>query len=400
MTSLDADTTSGATTTSGPPVDCMASNGELDAACPENAPFCVDEACVGCTNPLADCAAVGAPGGDVCDASSGACVLCTEVDASACMGATPVCDGETNECVSCTAHEQCAPSACNLFEGSCVGGMVVNAGPMQQYTTLNNAVNALAAAGSEGTVIVHPGLYNESVAVVGSGVAIAFLAGPGAPPDWQRTSAPSAPQLRANSDATVLVEGILFRANNSASEPALRADEGARLWVDRSTVAQNSGVGVRSEVNSELVLRNMFVTGANNLTAVSVITGSNATIQYSSLLGNLGTSRALSCDGRSSVMVSDSILLALGSVEEVACDGINVDTTATATLAGTTMVGAADAAWFEDVPYGDLHLTEAGENVFEGIARWNAGDPLVDFDGDDRSGMEDAMEHAGADFIR
>jgi hypothetical protein len=37
--------------------------------------------------------------------------------------------------------------------------------------------------------------------------------------------------------------------------------------------------------------------------------------------------------------------------------------------------------------------------MFVDIAEWNDGDPVIDIDGELRSGVDGTLEHAGADFI-
>lgn len=400
-TTIDPDTTGtdGGTETSsttGVPVDCVEASGEFGAACPENAPFCVDGTCVGCTNPQADgCAETGAPGGDVCD-DSGACVVCNEVDATACNEGTPACDPLTNLCVPCTEHSQCGMSACNLFEGTCVMGPVVTVGVGQP--DLASAVGALGGGG--GTILVNQDTYDEAV-VVGGGAVIAFLAEPGQTPVWQRTLGAGAPQLRVTGGSTVLIDGIDLRSNDSAVDPALRADgAGSRLWVDRSAIVQNSGQALRAESSATVVLRNSFVGGAVDMTAISVA-ASSLDLQYTTVGAGTADARAIGCTGASTVAVSDSIVLSRGVGPEVDCAPLVATSSASNTAFPGGMsnieVGATMTMWFAGYNTGDFHLTAAGQGVFMGIAEWNVDDPSIDIDGMPRSGIEGTLEHAGAD---
>jgi hypothetical protein len=398
MTTVDLDTTATegmeTSTGTGPPQPCM-----NDAECMDEArPFCspVLQECVNCAelpDPVAECTSMN-PALPVCD--DGVCVQCTAEMAGTCSGATPVCDDATNSCIACTEHAQCGESACNWFNGSCVAGPVVSVG---EGDDLAGAVDGL---GGGGTIHLGEGNYDDAV-TVGGGVVVAFLAEAGVTPVWQRSGGVGAPQLRVTGGATVLMDGIELRNNPSAVDPALRVD-GAMLWVDRATIAQNSGVAVSAEVSAELVLRNCFVGGSTDLAALNVA-DSSVTIQYTTVGAGLGDTTAIACNGASDVTVSDSIILSRGAGPAITCAGLTADHTAANTMiAGTANadVGATMTTWFTAYNTGDFHLSAAGQAIFADIAEWNAGDPLddpaIDIDGDPRSGVDNTPEHAGADL--
>lgn len=400
-TTIDPDTTAGETNTdatTAPPPMCDAPDGTYGDPCPEDAPFCVGGMCNDCDDDAPETSCVKAEGapGSVC-APDGRCVVCTPEDAAVCQGATPICDPETSTCAPCTAHDQCdMGAACNLFTGQCVEGPVVDAVP-----GAGSLAAAVASVGAGGTIIVADGTYDEMV-TIGSGAIVAFIAAPAASPEWRRTSGVGAPQLRVTGAATVLVDGIAFRLNDSTTDPALRIDGAdSRAWLDRSSIAQNFGVGVRAEVSAELVMRNCFAGGANNIDALDV-TGATATVRYSTLAAAFGSSNAISCDAASVVTVSDSILLAQDSTAEVACDVIAADHTVTNDMvlagAGNLQVGATDEAWFANYGTGDLHLVGDGVTAFAAIGEWNEGDPTVDIDGDPRPSTDPSQDYPGADI--
>lgn len=389
---LDTTVTEGATQTSatGPQSACDEEDGTFEVTCSGTTPFCVSGECVSCSTdePLRTC-----PDAMVCD-RNGACVVCTSEDATACSGGTPVCDPDTNACVPCTEHAQCGMAACNLFTGECVQGMVVDVVP-----GAGALAAAVAAVGNSGTIVVANGTYDEPV-TVGRGATVAFLAAPTAAPQWWRSTGVGAPQLRVTGGATVFVDGIDFRLNDGNVDPAIRIDAaGTRFWVDRATIAQNFGVGVRVE-GAQLMMRNGFVGGANNLAALDVV-GGMAEVLYSTLAAAFGSSNALSCDATAMVAVSDSILIAQDSTGEVACDAIMAEHTATneTVLAGTgnVPVGQTDEGWFVDYSAGDFHLVGDGPATFMEIAQWDIGDPTVDIDGEPRGGVDGQADYAGAD---
>jgi hypothetical protein len=270
-TTIDLDTTATAgmtdtTADTGPPPTCDEPDGTFEGACEDPRPFCVGGECVECSSgdPLTTCAVAPET---VCD-PDGACVVCSSEDFSACMGETPYCDTSTGTCVPCTEHAQCGTSACNLFTGACVAGLVVNVAAGQ---SLSDAL-VMVTPGGGGTIIVSQGTYDVPLVVTGS-VTVAFLANGDDRPVWQRTSG-SGSQLRTTGGATVLVDGFDFRLNPTSSDPVIRVDEtDSRLWVDRSIIAQNAGAGLRADFDGLAMLRNCFVLGANNRAAVEALMG-------------------------------------------------------------------------------------------------------------------------------
>lgn len=331
----------------------------------------------------------------VCD--DGMCVQCKERQDYACQGATPICDEADNVCVGCTEHAQCGPSACNLFTGACVEGPVVDVGTQtEDYQSLTGA---LAVLEDGGTIIVKSRMapYDETI-TVDDGRVVAFLAEGSPQPVWQRT-AEEAPQLHVLDGSTVLMDGIALRNNISLGQPALQA-EGSMVWLDRSTIAQNDGMGLKAESGADVRLRNCFVGGAVDLPALS-IAGSSLSVHYSTVGGGTGDATAIECDGGSLVAVDDSIIISRGAGSEVECTMLTAANTAANTVlrgSGNEAVGMTMTTWFHGYNGGDFHLTAQGKRVFVDKAEWNGGDPRVDFDGDIRATVEGTAEHAGADL--
>jgi hypothetical protein len=411
----DTETGSDTETTGATLDDTMTSTGDTSepecmgaADCMDDArPFCNEvQECVTCEEiPDSDgaCASVDA-GAPLC--VGGQCVQCTAKDASACMGTTPVCDAGSNTCVACSAHDQCGETACNLYTGACLPGdaVVEVGGPKPDYPTLAMAV-ASFAEGAEGTIVVHEGDYNESATVDG-GRVLAFLAaklGPGVdPPRWFR-SAGASPQLTVGADSTVLVDGLQLSGNASSAVPGLRVD-GGRAWLDRSRVVTNNGGGIVAQAGAELTLRNCFVgdgtNGANGLT----ITGSSAEVIYTTLgsgFDNFEDVFPLACTSPMAVSVRNSLLVSFDNAAagEISCPMVVVtDSASEALIPGTGNVALGDVgmSWFVDIAAGDFHL-DAPPAALSGVARWQAGDPSTDIDGDPRPQVDDTEDHAGAD---
>lgn len=370
-----------------------------------SAPFCepVSGECVACDgtdDPDGACAGLD-PTMPLCVA--GTCVQCTAAAPDACMGKTPVCDDAANTCVPCTEHDQCGDAACNLFSGACLpADAVVHVGAGQEYATISAAVMSFAA-GAEGTIIVHAGAsYDESISVNG-GRVLAFLAadvGPMAePPRWVRTSG-TQPQLTVT-DATVLMDGMQVSSNASDVPPGVVVD-GGRAWMDRSRIIQNAGGGIVAQSAADLVLRNCFVGGDESDVDAVVVDGATASILYATIgggNGSFGMARALSCTAGSDVTIRNSILAALDDIPELACSMATVSYSASETaIAGTDNVtlGSVQGGWFTNYSTGDFTLAAPPAAVTT-AAQWQAGDPLVDIDGDARPGIDGLADAAGAD---
>lgn len=385
--------------TTGEPQPCMGDDDCMDAA----SPFCspVLQECVNCMG-IQDSDAACADRDPLLPACNdqGDCVQCTGDASGACVDGTPICDTESNTCVPCTEHAECGMAACNLFTGECLSeDIVVTVGPAgQDVTTLADALMSIPAGG-EGTIIVFDDDYNEALTVTTSRV-VAFLAAPGSSPNWVRTSGAN-PQLTVTGGATVLLDGLNLQSNVSNMVPALRADDGF-AWADRTQVVENNGGAVTAITGSEVVLRNCFLNGPNDLGVLSV-QGSTVDVHFSTLAADFGTSTALSCDMASTVTVRDSILVSRSGDAEVVCDVIDAEHTASeAMLTGTgnMQVGDVSTAWFVDYNAGNYHLTGPGATTFADIAEWNdvPREPRVDIDGDARSNADGTPEPAGADL--
>lgn len=403
-TSSDVDTTAtddGTDTTTTGPMPCMG-NGDCDAG--GAAPFCSPDSgmCVPCSmmpQPDDACAAVDGMR-PLC--RDDVCVQCTPDEADACMDGTPICDGELGSCVPCTAHDQCPGGAgCNLFDGECLpSDAVVMAGPTGDYTSLALAVAGLGAG--DGTIIVQQASFDEPVVVSGTRV-IAFVAADGTMPSWTRTRGAGGPsQLRVDG-ATVLMEGIQVSANNGSVNPGIRVETAGRLWIDRGRIIGNPGGAVIAQENSELVLRNSFMGGNQEIDVLQVL-NSSASILYTTIGGGLtgtpGSSTGLYCEGTGSAEVRNSIIVSRDTAPEIECMDLMVSDSAMETDpgvgAGNTIVGDVVLTWFVDYNAGDFHLMGDGLGTFTGVATWTVGDPPVDIDEDARPMME-APDYAGAD---
>ncbi|NVB41992.1 hypothetical protein G6O69_29465 [Pseudenhygromyxa sp. WMMC2535] len=341
------------------------------------------------------------PDTPACDADSGACLVCTEADASACGGSTPAC--VDNTCVPCSMHEQCPGSACQLEgddTGTCFAGDALHvdgdaacvSGDGSEDTpfcTLEEAADQIG--GGEGVVILHAaGPYNESI-TIDTGARIAFIAASGEAPEWRNASTSS---LRATDSSIVYAHGIDFRSSTTS---ALSAALSGEAYVTNSIISNTGDIAILAN-QGHLMLRNTFVSQNESLSAIDVA-GGTLDIGYSTIVTGLSINAiGIDCDGGSSGSVRNSIILTAGSAPELDC--ANVETEGLFLEANAPEAFGEDSTWFVNTTIGDLHLTGNPTEVFDAIstfATWTTGDPLTDIDGDLRVNVDGQPTFVGAD---
>jgi len=395
-----SEATQGTTTSS---ADC-----EIDDDCTStDAPFCNDAGlCVSCealSDPDGACLALD-PGRPVC--AAGACVQCTAEQAEACAGQTPVC-GLDNICTPCIEHAECPQSACHL-DGLDAGACFDVADVVMIGNTVDLSA-ALAALGpdDDAVFVLEAGTYGVTVDV-GSNAEVAVLGG-----------GMVAPTLTGNGVQSVEVfgNGIVYLGNVQVSNTDVGGNglacAGTSVWLDdsrvrnnqlgmdisgtcaahlRRTVIDTNAAGGIDISSGQLSMRNSAVGRNGDDLSSSIggmrLDGTVVDITYSSIIGNEAINPArgsLFCLGGETGSIRNSIVVGAGSSID-GCDGITFSNDALDDPGVTGMdlvnVGPTMPAWFAGLGLGDFHLTATGEMVFGGLATWQPGDPLTDFDGD------------------
>ena len=435
--------------TTGPNSDttvAMDSTGETSAGCGGDdectdaaAPFCVDSVCSPCSatdDPAAACQGLE-PTTPLC--IDDACVACTAQPMD-CAGTTPVCDDGSGACLPCTEHAQCPDSACHAFVGSCLDpGTVfyVNAaagaggdGTVDMpFATIGEALAAIPA-GAEGTIRVDEAIttYNEALLVDGDRV-VAILGIGGGVPDLR--SPMNAPALDVDG-STTYVESFNVIGNDIAD--SVEVVDGA-IDIRRSIVGFNDdGIGIDamgSDVRllaSEVYLNQfggVVMVGGTLEIVNSVIAGNGLfnqptsalnledvdfSILYTTVANNFGggsnngpVEATLECRGASDGEVRNSILLAPDpdQIDNMGCPTMEANNSAVDTMdldgSGSVVVGY-DADFFVNPFAPNFHLDPAFmDSPFDGLAVWQEGDPIRDFDGDARPTVDNDPDWAGYD---
>ena len=439
VTETNTDTeqpTAGTDTSAG---ECEPANGQPNAACGPEEPYCSTlGACVPCSG-IASCAAVD-PATPACDETSGLCVACTESDASGCTGATPVCDPETQTCHACTRHDECTSGACDITTGACFpadsalwvdgAGDCDDAGSGSEAEPLCTISEALArVAVDPQAVLVRPAVYDEPLAVPATSVVAIVRAGEGA---VEITGSADA-TLGLGSQARVYLDGLEIRDNELGSGVTCDAGE---LWIDRTSIRQHhvSGVSavecdvrVRASVlhknlgegvfasGGSVKLENSFITengdkanADNPRGGVALAGGAAATLVYVTLVGNnayTGGGLSVECEpdaGVEAVSLRNSIAFNAVGYSTFNCEGVEVVSHSAYSAAtdepndDNLGVATAEVAMLvtADMAIPGVYRPTPGSPL-DGVAMFEGGDPDVDFEGDPRP--TDEPSFPGAD---
>jgi hypothetical protein len=374
------------------------------------APFCDLESgeCVSCNfsdTPDDACAATGA-GVPVCE--QGVCVQCTDANADACGGVTPICDSGANTCVGCSDHEQCGGTACNFAAGNCfdpssavhVDGDAMNCPAADgtddaPYCTISAA---LAASGAEALIILHErdGLveYTETNSI---SKPVAIFAATDESPLMR--AAGNNPALTVSGQGHLFLRGIQIQSGQSSG---IRVNGGS-AWIERSKIVNNTGGGIVVDGGGMLWLENSFVGGSIDDQKAIDITDGTATILYSTLAAGFATAAALVCEDGSNTTVRNSLLVARTDSDELICPNVTITNSALEmAVPGNTELGSmTDTSWFVDGGYaaGDFRLSGTHPEAINTAAVWQTGDPATDIDGTARPTTDGSPDFAGAHRI-
>ncbi|MCA9700804.1 MAG: hypothetical protein KC431_24970, partial [Myxococcales bacterium] len=178
--------------------------------------------------------------------------------------------------------------------------------------------------------------------------------------------------------------------------------DGGKLWASATQfTADTSGTAVVNN-GGYIDLQNCFLTSNANNTNALHVDGSMFNVSYTTIvagftfMNNVG--RALSCSGGSGGSLRNSLLITQSDAIEFECPGLAPVSSAFETMIpGNTAIGLLmDASWFDDLPSGDLHLTDVAPMALSTAATWQPGDPPTDIDGEARP-SESGPDYAGAD---
>ncbi len=421
----------------------------LDPACPDESPYCVDGNCD-------DCEALGEsgcgeldPAAPVCDEVAGTCTACTEHD----QCDTGACRVATGECFAASNRLWVD----NTF-GGCAGGTGTEKSPFCEVVDAISVLNgqageepwAVFVAGSPneylGTIDVG---NNRPVAIIGPEMGLAAtLQGDGGYTIDQWAQSPETylarltiesgnfgPAMRCNTgdvyvsdsnftsgETAATVTGCtlrLLRTTVSVGGMNLQVGPGGTLLADQSIIENSSG-GIYLEGTAVLdrsIVRDHYVEGGININGgdltlvnsmvyynqhandgIRVANGGSFDINHSTIVG------AVTCPGMTRrTVIRNSIVLGQSFEAGMDCGTATVNTSVlNAGLGqgnGNVMASEMDlASIFVNPGTGmgaDWHVLPG--SIPEGVAVRQAGDPIIDIDGDPRPMMAGANDWAGAD---
>ena len=192
----------------------------------------------------------------------GVCVQCTPVDATACVGATPVC-GTDNLCGACGKHADCASAVC-LADGSCgsdANVAYVAATGIGAACTKEAPCGTLAAAVAKGKayVKVAAGTVKEPQVAVIDGKAVTILADDGAKLDRDNDDG-AVIRVQGASDVKIFDLEITGASGSGANGVELAASGSPKLALTRVKLTGNQGLGL-SISGGSLLLTQSTVSG-------------------------------------------------------------------------------------------------------------------------------------------
>jgi len=425
-----AETNDPTTTTTSEGGECSPADGSANQMCANldsSQVYCNQMgSCVDCTG-LESCGAEQ----PVCDPESGKCVLCLPDDASACSDQTPVCEGATNSCVPCVAHDECGDGACNLFTGECLGDTTIwvdsgsggcsNTGGTEAkpLCKLSDAM-AKVDEGGDGTAVIRllGGPYNTPV-LVPAGRKVAII-NPDAGDKYVSIAAVGGSIVEVEAGATAIFDGLAIVGNDAKGI----VSKNAFLWIDRSRVAGNAGVGLSAGVssvvarsvtvtgnlgggidangNGSLTMENCFVTenGTNSLQKGAInVDGGDVDLVYTSVIANqatIGYPSSFTCGDVGVASVRNSVLV--GGGESTKCDAAQVVRSAVDNkIVGSTNYPVMPLALDTYFTSEDGIYRVKAETMLGEIGSWLADDPPTDFEGDARPTERGSMDYPGAD---
>lgn len=387
-----ADATSGPATTD-TTVGDTESETTIGAACIESSDcetgVCVEMECVPCSDaddPDAACEEAD-PNSPFCGDDATTCVACT---ASSCDGSTPACAPEEG-CVACTEHSQCPDSACHLGgpeQGSCFDVAdvveVSDTDEFEQAFVQGNPGGQLVIRLAPGTIQIAGSLVSDLAEVALLGSDSAFTGG--------------ATSLFFNIPDLFYVSNVTIEDGPSR---AITCSPGEQLWLEDTSIS-NYTVALQSSCDVQ-VRRSQFRgnpggPGGPTLQLGGSFTAENTDfgpagdpmfllsdaeidIRYSTIAGN---QTGIECDGNSSGVIRNSIITNVGASVFSTCGLSYIDNAIDEEFFGGTVVPSYNPDWFTISNGSRFFLSPSGEEVFEGIADWDDGDPVVDIEGDPR----------------
>ncbi|HEY0134465.1 MAG TPA: hypothetical protein VGB85_10305 [Nannocystis sp.] len=406
-------------------------------ACGGVTPYCVDGACVSCTE--LDCIAAE-PDKPICAQDLGTCVQCQQN--ADCAADPPICNQATGTCVQCTEHEQCPATACNLETGLCFPeGPVLyvdnspdaptfcsdlkpdqGLSPEKPLCTLQNALGRVVE-GQPTTIKIKTGTKPQN------GIAELPIGSYTVAMRHYGNTVPSLiisfadPALTINEGNLVFMHRIAVWNTSPSSDPLIACaggELGARLWLDQQSIfggrtairANNCRVHVRRSTITgntiggidlagpdgdlaKLWVENSYITDNNGTKFAAIRMGdvTSADILFSTIALNKSPLAAIECIGNWSgqLTIRNSAIVNPGPLYGPACDA-NVTTS-------FQLPDSPDKAGLMSVfsTFADGVFRAKLDGELKDIAVWHIGDPIIDHDGDPRPTVDSSPDYAGAD---
>lgn len=401
--------------------------------CSGDTPYCIDQDCVGCTDPGFNCATVD-PMKPACEETSNLCVECQSH--SDCLNADkPACDLDTATCKPCISHDECEATACDLETGECLPESCVyyvdatkggntpcaedNDGKTkeQPICSLQKAVTLLQP-GKPCTIKVKAGSQFQTLpTVVAPGdITVAIVHYGDTPPTLQ---VPTDPAITVQSGNRVYMDSIAITNSVPTSSPAIECDD-AILWLDNQRVnntktalhANECRVHVRRSIifghtfggldiqgndgnKAQLWLENTYITSMNSsiFGAIRLFGAAKADLLYSTIALVKSAVPTIECVGgfTGTIKIRNSAIIGAAPLYGVACVPKLTKTTSHESNEGSQAELSGTFSSF----FGGQYQAKVNGTLLD-VAEWLPGDPKLDQDGTHRPKVQ-GPDYAGAD---
>jgi len=210
---------------------------------------------------------------------------------------------------------------------------------------------------------------------------------------------------------TVSPSGNLFMrdviiSGTPNSRPGLRINGGS-AWIEQSKIVNNTGGGIVVEGGGTLMLENSFVGGLASDVPTVIVNDGSFNIVYSTIGATAVGTTALECADGTGSSIRNSIVVFSNGVDpnggELLCPNIDLGNNALEGNFGGSNVSLGDMStgWFTNLNggfnSGEFFLSGSHPDEINTAARWQAGDPATDIDGDPRPTTDGSEDYAGAD---
>ena len=376
-----------------------------------------------------------------CEPASATCVPCDVDEDCSGFGPTAECDPDKHSCRGCAEHSDCPDTACDLAIGQCfpngmtthayvdriLCGMMMDSPVCAENMPCCEIAQAFKPAIMDplAHVVIHvkPGAYVSPVQVDVDGKRIAIL---GAPEGVSLlTGDPDLAAIGLVSGAPMSTALFVSRVDvlgPMATAGVLCSQSSGGLWFDDAAVRVIAGpglfatecmlrarrlelvgntIGAQASDGGKIRLETSVVTGSHGGFALQALSDGALGLLYTTVLDrDASANHLVNCNSEPLTLRNSILVTAFAGAIVPTCTIEQTNSAFSPDLVTDPMplVTLAQVDFpdiFVDWMLDDVHLKATAGSVLT-AARWLAGDPARDLDGDPRPAVDDSPDAAGA----